>query len=179
MKKTEYLKSCKDLMEKHFPGEDIAPIGATEEQVQDLERELGHSVADSHRELLLWMGRDYGGILSQEEWFVDQIARLTRALPSLLRSNGITVPTTPYVCCYSHQGYAMAWYSLLDSKGDPETFLFVEADDKHPEPYSVGKFSQWIMDNLMWHNLDIDKQIEAKAKFHAEQAMVPRGQRTV
>ena len=165
-----YLLESKEYYKKHWPGEDVAPIGASEEEIQDLERHLGFRLPEAHRELLLWMGKDYAGILSDESWYVDQIESMTRLLPGLLKENGFRQPEGKYVCLYTHQGYVKAWYLMPAESEDPEIYLYVEGDKEHPSPYLWGRFSKWVLVSLKTSHPDIWAQAEARVKYNVEQA---------
>jgi hypothetical protein len=47
--------------------------GASVEDIADLERALGFGLPATYTEFLAWMGRDYLGVLSGTDCFVDQI----------------------------------------------------------------------------------------------------------
>lgn len=164
-----YLKASKEYYQKQWPREETVPIGASEEDVRVLERRLGFRLPEAHRELLLWMGKDYAGILSDEFWYVDQIEDMTKHLPRLLKENGLPPPEGKYVCLYTHQGYVKAWYPMPQASEDPEIFLYAEGDKEHPKPYIWGYFSEWVLTSLKTSHFDIWAQQEAREKYDAEQ----------
>lgn len=163
------LQACKERFNERCPWKHLAPIGASEADIRKLEEDLGLRLADAHREFLLWMGRDHAGILSDEQWYVDQIDSMTKWLPGLLRQNGIDPPQGNYVCVYNHQGYAMAWYLLPASTADPDIYLYCEGDERFPRPVIWGAFSDWIEHNLNTHSLDVLEQADARAEYEAMQ----------
>lgn len=170
------LKGCKERYDERFYSPELAPIGASEQEIQELETGLGLRIADVHREFLLWMGKDRAGIFSDEQWYLDQIVPMTKALPALLKRGGFAPPLVDYVCFYNHQGYAMAWYLLPARAEDPEIYLYVEGDDEFGSPAIWGTFSSWIEENLNTHTLDVLEQREAREEYEAARRQLPSGE---
>lgn len=103
------------------------PIGASESDVQSLERALGASMPADYREFLLWFGADYKGVLQGSDCFVNQIVANTEALPELLEDNGMKDLLPPnYVSPFMHQGYIAAWFAVPADEDDPPAFSFNE-----------------------------------------------------
>lgn len=103
------------------------PVGASESDVQSLERALGTSMPTDYREFLLWFGADHKGVLRGSDCFVNQIKANTEALPELLEDNGMKDLLPPnYVCPFMHQGYIAAWFAVPTEEDDPPAFIFNE-----------------------------------------------------
>jgi hypothetical protein len=166
-----YIARAKAHYDRRYPGNDTAPIGATEEEVNALEQRLGVRLSKSHREFLLWMGKDHAGILSDARWYLRDIEQFTQMLPDWLEDENQPAPEPgTFICCYNYAGYASGWYMVPTDDEDPAMYLFVEGDEKHPKPYIWGKFSDWVLEFMESSVLDLWYQRRARKEYDEEQA---------
>jgi hypothetical protein len=166
-----YLDEAKSYYDRQYPGDDTAPIGATEEEVHALEQRLSVQFPGAHREFLLWMGKDHAGVLSDARWYVRDLELLTKLLPKWLEYNRQEAPAPgTFICCYNYAGYANAWYKIPSEDEDPLIYLFVEGDEKHPEPFIWGSFSDWVLEFMEGSHMPIMRQRQARKEHEEEQA---------
>lgn len=102
-------------------------VGASEAEVAAVEQQLGIRLPADYRAFLLWMGRDKRGMWEGSDCFVDDIVRITEALPKLLEENGLAheLPAK-YVCVLMHQGYIATWFEVPAESDDPPAYVFNE-----------------------------------------------------
>jgi len=107
------------------------PLGASEAEVSDLERQLGFSLPADYREFLLWFGRDYNGVLRGTDTFIDHVLENTEELPNLLAKNGLEEKLPKqFVCPFMHQGYIATWFEVPTCEDDPKGFYFNESESE-------------------------------------------------
>jgi hypothetical protein len=103
------------------------PMGATEEELLQLEARLGIQLPADYRELLRWMGNDWQGVLVGSDCFINHVERNAAWLVELLRENNVNfeLPAN-FVVVFSHQGYQAAWFECPATMPDPPVWCFCE-----------------------------------------------------
>lgn len=119
-----------DKLKWHFKNAlKYEPVGATKEDIEQLERQLDVTLPRDYREFLLFMGRDHAGILRGSDCFVGHIVENNVvALPYLLQEYNLSdqIPER-YICPYSHQGCEVAWFEWPTEQDDPTIYVFSES----------------------------------------------------
>ena len=142
---TDHLRKIKEfhkLAVEPYLGQ---PTGCRLEEVTDLEKRLGFGLPLAYKQYLVWMGRDTAGILKGSECFLSDVGRITKALPGILRENGIKFQLPEhYFVFFCHQGYRMAWFDLPMKSDDPPIWCFNEGQCSTPN--ECGVFTAFILD---------------------------------
>jgi hypothetical protein len=113
-----------------------------------LEQEVGFSLPEAYQQYLLWMGRDYDGVLRGTDCFINDAIHNTDYLPELLAENNIQFDLSAhYLVFYGHQGYVAAWFELPKIAENPIVWFFIEAEDVQlPSP--GGTFTDFILNDV-------------------------------
>ena len=118
------IESAKQFHASHVAPKLGAPVGATPDDVEALERRLGLPLPQSYKDYLLWMGRDYKGIFRGSAWFIDSIYSNKETLRSLLEEAGSRyVLKESHLVFFTHQGYMAAWFDSESSEQDPDCWF--------------------------------------------------------
>lgn len=140
------IESAKQFHALHIEPRIGAPIGASEAEVEALERKLGFPLPQAYRDYLLWMGRDCDGIFRGSAWFIDCVFSNQGMLRDLLEEEGVQYQTkNSHVVFFSHQGYMAAWFDAETAVPDPECWFMT---DGLSEPRPTGRFSEFLLNDM-------------------------------
>ena len=136
---------------KNLHAELVAPVlgeavGASIEEIAQLERRLEVTLPAAYREYLLWMGRDFNGIFRGSNWFASDLEPNREVLKALLEESGSRYEAlSSHVVFFTHQGYMAAWFDAAENESDPKC-LFI--NDAMQEPEVSGTFSEVLLADL-------------------------------
>ncbi|WP_186775705.1 SMI1/KNR4 family protein [Rubripirellula tenax] len=125
-----------------------APIGCSEDEIDGLERVVGHPLPLAYRQYLRWMGRDHRGIFVGCDWFLNDVRANTEYLPGLLAENHVqwNLPDH-YLAFMGHQGYITAYFALPSESDDPIVYLYSEG--REPDTVTAeGTFTDFLFRDL-------------------------------
>lgn len=143
----DYLAEARHIHSRAVEPSRGRPVGASEDDVAQLEADLGFDVPLAYRQYLLWMGKDHDGIFRGTDCFYGDDFGNTEGLPELLEENGVDFPLPPrYLAFFMHQGYIALWFVLPRESDDPPVWIYHEAEMKRPRVF--GKFTDWLASYL-------------------------------
>lgn len=143
-----YLKNIKKYYYSRLFLFNGRPVGCKPDEVDELERQVGFPLPEAYKQYLLWMGKDYNGIFSGSDWFVDNLLKRTEWLPDLLEENGIDYKLPEhYLVFFAHQGYMMAWFELPMQNDNPPAYFFGEGQNLNA-PRLEGTFTDVLLKDM-------------------------------
>jgi len=138
------------------------PKGCSVEEVDELEAKIGFPLPAAFREYLIFMGKDYKGVMVGTNCFITDVISNTEYLPELLEENNLDYKLPKnYLAFFGHQGYIMSWFALPCVEDNPVCYFFSEGT--HEYPVECGDFKQFmtndILDNAkIWIELRLSKK---------------------
>jgi SMI1/KNR4 family protein SUKH-1 len=156
MKETAmYLTQAKQLFleRERIPPEDVH--GFTDEEVRELERQLGRTLPAAYREFLLWMGHGAGDFMVGTDLFYPWIRRigegpwaLTQGARELLDENAFPEPLPEDAFTFSmHQGYTFQFFRL-SAGDDPPVYWYGEGMHRDRFELASPTFSQHLLNTV-------------------------------
>jgi hypothetical protein len=112
-----YLARAKARAEDLYRLTGGRPTPCTIEEVKDLEQWSGHRFPEAYRELLLWMGRDGGGLLQGSDCFYRHLKDLPSSAQELLEEDQFvgSFPEKAFII-FIHQGYQFNFFiSMMET----------------------------------------------------------------
>ncbi|HHH27592.1 MAG TPA: SMI1/KNR4 family protein [Polyangiaceae bacterium] len=67
------IDKAKAYYQAHLKSRYGTPRGCSTEEVDALEKQVGHPLPAAYREFLLWMGKDKEGVFRGSDWFVNTL----------------------------------------------------------------------------------------------------------
>jgi len=124
------------------------PVGCSESEIIELEKNVGFDLPDAYKAYLRLMGRDYKGVLCGTDCYVDHVLENTEYLPELLAENNIEFKLPKnYLAFFCHQGYIIAWFTLPKESENPTCYIFSEGTTDYPQ--ECGRFKQFISSDIL------------------------------
>lgn len=136
-------KVKKQLIELKIASPD-EQVGCTQDEVIELERQLGISLPKAYREFLLSMGYGAGKFLRGSDCFFEHLPYLQKWAIELLEENNFceSLPEDTFVFSM-HQGYQFSFFRL--SEGDnPPTYSYCEGTNQTSFIRSHERFSDFL-----------------------------------
>lgn len=136
-------------IEKYFENNGLPkPKGCSDSEITEIEQSIDASLPESYKQYLRWMGKDYEGVLSGTDCFIDSISDNTKYLPDLLRENLIIYELSiKYLAFFCHQDYAIAWFNLPKVSENPPCYYFSEGGKKEVTQYP--NFIEFISSEIL------------------------------
>jgi SMI1 / KNR4 family (SUKH-1) len=135
--------SAKALYAKKLQDRYGKPVGCNQEEIANLERDLGFFIPAAYKDFLLWMGNDKNGFFRGSEIFCSDVVENRQTLYELLEHNQISLSLpSKLLVFFSHQGYMAAWFDAGLDNPDPPTSFFAESDSG--ELITYEKFSDFL-----------------------------------
>jgi len=133
------------------------PVGCSEREISEIEARYGYEMPEAYREYLLWMGKDYYGVLQGTDGFFEDTYENGEDFPELFEDMPLENYELPeqYIVFFCHQGYMYGWFSIPTLDPDPICYHYFEGTT--PEPITAGTFSEFI-----------NKQIISMARIHIQ-----------
>ena len=139
------------------------PVGCKQSEIDALEVEVGFTLPEVYKEYLLFMGRDYKGVLKGTDCFIDDAISNTKYLPELLGENKIVFKLPEnYLAFFCHQGYIISWFALPCESDNPVCYFFSEGTTENPIEY--GRLKQLITKDIL-DNVKIEIELRATKKW--------------
>ena len=103
-------------------------VGCTDEEISELEQQVGLTLPTAYRDFLRTMGHRAGGFMVGTDFFYDDLRGLRDALVESLAQMRVDfhVPSDLFVFS-SHQGYIFHFFRTTEGD-DPPVYGFSEAD---------------------------------------------------
>lgn len=98
----------------------------TEQEVQELERQLERRLPLAYREFLLTMGHSAGEVFHPDDCFYEDLPKIQRLAAILLKPTGATLPDDAFVFLYA--GYQFLFFRTSEGD-DPPAYYYMEGDD--------------------------------------------------
>lgn len=144
----DYLQEIKRFHVEHVEPFMGKPVGCSQLEIDEFEKQIGFLLPEAYRQFLEWMGKDYHGIFRGSDCFINHVVNNTEWLPQLLAENNIDFKLPEhYLAFFSHQGYRMAWFELLKINEDPPTYFYTEGKDL-TAPVIEGTFTDFLFKEL-------------------------------
>ncbi len=139
------------------------PIGCSVEEVEELESKIGFSLPAAYKEYLLFMGKDYKGVMVGTDCFITDVVSNTEYLPELLEENNLDYKLPKnYLAFFCHQGYIMSWFALPCAENNPVCYFFSEGT--HELPVVYGGFKQFMTKDILG-NAKIEVELRSSKKW--------------
>lgn len=132
--------------------------GCSEEEIDNLERQMAIKLPKVYREFLLRIGRQAGSFFEGTHLLLGQgLTGFKELLRKLLAENGnhMTLPTAAFVFL-SHQDYQFNYFLLTDGD-DPPVYFYVGAPEEYLEK-KWNSFSEFLLDSA-------ESQIRSEAEI--------------
>ena len=125
--------------------------GCSNQEVWQLERQLGVKLPQAYREFLLLMGKEAGQFLRGSDCFYQHLPELQTAAIELLEENHFPqlLPNDAWVF-FMHQGYQFSFFRLGEGE-DPPTYSYCEAETEQSFVKSQERFSQFLLTEIDLH----------------------------
>lgn len=139
-----YLRRARECYESNHALSLGPSMGATDEEVDQLQAEVGFALPAAYREFLCWMGRDNrraGGrpLFSHDRVFVDDVAANEAIVDDMLRHERVRHLAAPRMLVWwVHEVYLSYHFPLPASSDDPACYFYREGDGVLRE---AGRFS--------------------------------------
>jgi hypothetical protein len=124
------------------PGEFVP---CTEEEVGDLELQMGTTFPAAYREFLLWMGHDASRLLAGSDYRCRQLPKLREWAVGLLSDWKFPQALPPDAVVFlMHQGYQFMFFKTSEGN-DPAVYYYNETT--HREAFSLfsSTFSEFLL----------------------------------
>ena len=145
-----YLEQLKTLVmdSSCFSSTDF--IGCSNEEIQQIEKQLGKPLPEAYKEFLHWIGKNGGPILRGSDCFYADLSNLRKWANELLNENALAgmLPENAFVF-FMHQGYQFAFMYLSDDQ-NPPIYYFNEMDYSPVEMFKISyyKFTDFLADEI-------------------------------
>jgi hypothetical protein len=108
-----YLDMAKNRFQELYRFGYSTPIPCTKEEVEDLNKWVGHPLPEAYQEFLLWMGHSGGGFLNGSDCFYEHLKNIQVEAKELLREDHFpgVIPENAFVF-FMHQGYQFIFFIL-------------------------------------------------------------------
>ena len=147
-----YLARAKARAEDLFRLKGGQPTPCTIEEVDELERWIGHRFPEAYREFLLWMGCDGGFFLQGSDCFYRHLRDLPSFAQELLEEDQFAdkIPESTFIF-FMHQGYQFSFFSF-DDGDDPPVYWYLEEIPVRTRFLQLyAHFSEFILTELEGH----------------------------
>lgn len=142
------IDKAKAFYQAHLKSRYGTPRGCSTEEVDAVEKQVGHPLPAAYRVFLLWMGKDKDGVFRGSDWSASDVAENTEYVGDLLQENGLDwQPEGPILSFFCHQGYMIAWFDLPAAEDDPLCYFFSEGDEM-TVPKQEETFSEFLLKEL-------------------------------
>ena len=145
------LEPLRALADRMTPLLDRSPRGLREAELVRLER--GGELPTVYRELVLWLGRDHGGLLGEARFGPAAAAVNESELRQVLAANDLhrLVPADAAIC-YGDEGYRYAWIEAGSGVADPPvTCLHLSESLTPANVMPGGPLSRFVFDEMRGH----------------------------
>lgn len=129
-----YLRRARECYESNHALSLGPPAGATDEEVDQLQAQVGFPLPAAYREFLCWMGRDNRRatgrpLFSHDRVFVEDVAANEGILDDLLRHEGVRHLAAPRMLVWwVHEVYLCYHFPLPAASDDPACYFYLEGD---------------------------------------------------
>ncbi len=138
------------------------PIGATEDEINSVQKTIGFELPAAYKGYLSLMGKDYKGVMIGTDCFIGDVTENTEYLPQLLKENSVEFDLAKnYLAFFCHQGYMVGWFNLPKESENPKCYFYSEGSTKKPIEFSsfVEFMSKDIRGNI---KLRIEERMQKK-----------------
>jgi len=120
--------------------------GCNENEIKELEEEIGHSLPIIYRKFLLDMGHHAGVLFQGTDIFFRSIKGLTQEAKELLEENQepFILPDDAFVFSM-HQGYEFNYFKFSEGE-DPPVYQYIEGEG-NPK-LAWNSFSSFLLDGI-------------------------------
>jgi hypothetical protein len=144
----DYLQEIKRFHAEHVEPFRGKPAGCSQQEIAELEKQIGFPLPEAYRQFLEWMGKDYHGIFQGSDWFINHVVNNTKWLPGLLAENNVDFKLPEhYLAFFSHQGYMMAWLEMPKSSENPPAYFYTEGEEV-TVPVLEGTFTDVLFKDM-------------------------------
>lgn len=136
-----YLDSLKSRIAKSPQFHSVTFVGCSDDEIQEIERQLKLSFPEAYKEFLRWMGKDGGPILKGSDCFYKHLLYLRAWADELLKENNLfgILPANSFIF-FMHQGYQFAFMYLEDGD-NPPIYYYNEMEYSADKGFAVSYFS--------------------------------------
>jgi SMI1-KNR4 cell-wall len=147
-----YLDKAKKRAEDFYRLAGTRPLPCKIEEIEELERWIGHRFPEAYREFLLWMGRGGGGFLQGSDCFYRHLKDIQLAAQELLKEDLFPgkLPDSVFVF-FMHQGYQFNFFYFDDNNDPPIYWYLEEVPTKTSFTQLYPCFSEFILTELEGH----------------------------
>ena len=127
------------------------PEGATLDQVQGAEKQLGISLPPAYREFLQWMGVSPAGILLGSDWLIDDLPDLKPKAIKLMASNNFPkqLPADAFVF-WMNQNNVLTFVLLSQGDASP-VYRYHQTLDTKDFTIINKDYPEWLTQQIQEH----------------------------
>jgi hypothetical protein len=123
-----FLKTRRDIAEQYL-AQERGGVGLSEQEIANVEQELGVSFPSVFRAFLVAMGKNHGQLFRGSDTSPDDYLEYRQVAEEQLMQSGAPSLTARTVVFLLHQGYSFYFFEA-DGSYDPPIYLYVEGNTK-------------------------------------------------
>lgn len=140
------MNSIVDILHRTHIAVEEEIQGCSEDEIKELEKEIGHSLPTLYRNFLLNVGHHAGLLFQGTDIFFGSIKELTQEANELLEENykSFNLPEDAFVFSM-HQGYGFNYFRFSEGK-NPPVYPYIEGEGDSKLAWK--SFSSFLLDEI-------------------------------
>jgi hypothetical protein len=137
-----YIKEAKKLVKElnFISPEDIKPC--TEQDIMDLEKNLGFKLPEAYKEFLLWAGHKLGKMFKEDLIYYNDVIQNNKALKFEIPNEGFVLPEDIFIIATDYS-WLYIIFSFLKDGDNPPIYIYDTNGDTIKKIYE--SFSDYIV----------------------------------